>query len=125
MDTTLKQQASNGVYDKPEFHLEGRKRLEEAINDYSLTMQHAIRSNLTAELVERAVQEADVLPPLTAAEMFDYLADSDSEFFNWCFPFCAYRLTKEKLSYLHSHILSQYRRSLDPVAESDSPSQQN
>lgn len=107
------QQAGTTVY-----HPEGHKRLGEAVQDFQLTMQHALRQNLSVELQQRALDEAGVLPPLTPGEMFDYLIDTDSEFVNYCFPYCAFVLDKDKLGYLHLHILQQFRRSLDPAQES-------
>lgn len=94
-------------------HPGGAKRLSGAVDDYILTMQHALRSNLITELERRANEEAGVLPALTPAEMFDYLVDSDPEFYNWCFPFCAFILTKENIGYLHQVVLSQFRASLN------------
>jgi len=102
---------------KHPIHPGNAKRMQEALQDFSLTMQHAIRWNMTEELVKRAKEEAGVLPEFTAAEMFDYLADSDPEFYNWCFPFCAVQLTGENLGYLHRYILEQYRKTLIPAEE--------
>lgn len=99
---------------RQEFHPEGRKRLSEAIEDFSLTMQHAIRANLAHDLAQRAKDEAGILPALTVPEMFDFLVDSDDDFLNWCFPFCALKLTTKNLGYLHHNILRQFRLSLEP-----------
>lgn len=95
-------------------HPGNRKRLMKALDDYSLTLQHAIRQDLRAYLEQRAKDEADVLPPLSALEMFDYCMDADPDFLNTCFPFCAVMLTKENIGYLHNHILQQFRLTLVP-----------
>lgn len=109
---------SNGAK-QHEIHPGGAKRLSQLVDDYVLTMQHAIRQNLRSDLEQRAKDEAGVLPEFTAVEMFDYLADIDDEFYNWCFPFCAIKLTKSNLGYLHSRLLSDFRRSLEPVQTSE------
>nr|QJB20137.1 MAG: hypothetical protein [Microvirus sp.] len=116
--------SSNG-HSVPDYHPGGRKRLEQAISDYSLTMQHAIRQDLTAQLISRAKEEAGVLPEFTPLEMFDYLLDSDDEFINWCFPFCAYRLTKDNISHLHAKILTDFRVTLMPEQPIAEPSKSN
>lgn len=95
-------------------HPGGARRLSSLVDDYILTMQHALRQDLEHQLKIRALDEAGVLPPLEPHEMFDYLWDSDSEFFNWCFPFCAITLTKSNLGYLHQSILQQFRATLSP-----------
>lgn len=100
------------VLDSNRFHVGGYKRLSDLINDFSLTMQHALRVDLPWLLKERAIAEAGVLPPLSPVEMFDYLADSDDEFFNWCFPFCAVKLTDQNLGPIHLQILSAFRAEL-------------
>jgi len=102
-----------------ETHLGGAKRLSALVEDYVLTMQHAMRQNLKADLELRAKEEAGVLPEFTAAEMYDYLVDTDPEFYNWCFPFCAVVLTKQNLGYIHQSILSQFRHSLEPAVQTD------
>lgn len=101
----------NGV--KPEMHPGGAKRLSELVDDYVLTMQHALRQDIKAALLQRAKEEAGILPEFTPAEMWDYLWDTDPEFFNWCFPFCAVRLTASNLGYLHARILSDFRKTLN------------
>lgn len=98
-----------------ETHIGGAKRLSALVDDYVLTMQHALRQDLQRQLEIRAEQEADVLPKFSVAEMYDYLVDTDPEFFNWCFPFCAVVLTRENLGYIHQRILHQFRQSLEPV----------
>lgn len=105
----------NGVSRQHEIHPGGSKKLSALVDDYVLTMQHALRQDLTSQLIARAEQEAGVLPQMTAAEMYDYLADSDSEFYNWCFPFCAIVLTSSNLGYLHRRILHDYRRTLNDL----------
>lgn len=120
---TLKEAKENGTLPgggarQVHTHLGGSKRLQSVVEDYVLTMQHALRQNLHAELIARAKDEAGVLPELTAAEMFDYLVDSDPEFYNWCFPFCAVVLTRQNIGYLHQAILQQFRASLEPVKTS-------
>lgn len=100
-----------------EIHPGGAKRLSEVVDDYVLTMQHALRQDLEWQLKQRALDDAGVLPPLEPHEMFDYLRDTDPEFYNWCFPFCAIRLTSSNLGYLHSSILNQFRATLNPVRE--------
>jgi len=100
-------------------HPGGQKKLMEALDDFQLTMQHALRQNLRAELERMANADTVILPPMTAAEQFDYLYDSDSEFLNFCFPYCAVTLTPENLGYLHSHILKQFRASLEPEQKTD------
>lgn len=106
--------ADPSVLSTQEFHLGGRKRLVDAVNDFQLTMQHALRANLTRDLEERAKLEAGVLPPLSASEMFDYLLDTDPDFLNWCFPYCAIVLTKRNISHHHAFILNTYRIAVDP-----------
>lgn len=96
-----------------EYHPGGRKRLHDVLQDFQMTMQHAIRQDLQGKLIERANAEAGVLPPLTAAEMFDYLRDSDDEFYNWCFPYCAITLTAQTLSPIHVQVLAVFRQSLN------------
>jgi len=106
---------------KPDIHPGNAKRLSALVDDYVMTMQHAIRQDLKMELEQRAVAEAGVLPPLSAAEMFDYLMDTDVEFLNWCFPFCAVRLSPDNMSYLHKRIITDYRKSLNPLVLVDEP----
>lgn len=101
------------IANKPDIHPGGAKRLSALVDDYVLTMQHALRQDLKEQLISRAKQEAGILPEFSPAEMYDYLVDTDDEFFNWCFPFCAIRLTKSNLGYLHARILSDFRKSLD------------
>lgn len=98
-------------------HLGGAKRLGALVDDYVLTMQHAIRADAMRQIEIRAKEEAGILPEFTVAEMYDYLVDSDPEFFNWMFPYCAIQLTKENLGYIHQAVLRQFRRSLDPVGD--------
>lgn len=93
-------------------HPGNAKRLSVAMEDFSLTMQHALRQDIVSELIRRAAEEAGVLPAFTPQEMFDYLWDSDPDFFNWCFPFCAIQLTKENLGYLHKSVLTQFRATM-------------
>lgn len=100
---------------RPELHPGNARRLSQALDDYTLTMSHAIRQDLKGDLERRAAEEAGILPPLTAAEMYDYLVDTDDEFYNWCFPYCAVKLTRENLGYMHKYLLEQFRRSLNPV----------
>lgn len=99
-----------------DFHPGGKKTLQTLVEDFQLTMQHALRQDLRTALESRAQQDAGVLPPLTAAEMFDYLAETDSEFYNWCFPACAFVLTAENMGAMHSIILQNFRVSLQPEA---------
>jgi len=99
-----------------DFHPGGKKTLQTLVEDFQLTMQHALRQDLRSALELRAQQDAGVLPVMTAAEMFDYLADTDSEFYNWCFPACAFVLTAENMGPMHSVILQNFRRSLEPEA---------
>lgn len=96
-------------------HVGGAKKLSDAMEDFSLTMQHALRQDLRAQLELRAKEEAGILPEFTLAEMFDYLCDSDPEFYNFCFPYCAIRLTPENVGYLHAFVLKQFRLTLEPV----------
>lgn len=98
-----------------DFHPGGRKQLEMLVQDFQLTMQHALRQDLQAALELRAKQDAGVLPEMTAAEMYDYLMDTDDEFINWCFPACAFKLTKDNMGPMHQFILTHFRRSLDPA----------
>lgn len=103
------------------FHLSGKKNLEIVVTDFQMTMQHALRHDLKAALELRAEQDAGLLPTMTAAEMFDYLYDTDDAFINWCFPFCAFVLTRDNMPSSHAFILDHYRRTLLPV-ESESAS---
>lgn len=99
-----------------QYHPGGFKRLSDAVEEFQLTMQHAVRQNLTADLQERAMAEENpILPPFQVHEMFDYLRDSDEEFYNWVFPMCAIRLTDETLSPMHLFILRKYRESIEPA----------
>lgn len=100
-------------------HPGGAKRLASLVDDYVLTMQHAIRADAARQLEIRAQEEAGVLPPLSAAEMYDYLVDTDDEFFNWMFPYCAIKLTRDNLGYMHQHILHNFRLSLNPSPVSE------
>lgn len=109
--------AQNDSSKQFEPHPGGAKRLSSLVDDYVLTMQHALRSDALRQLEIRAKEEAGVLPEFTPAEMYDYLTDTDPEFFNWMFPFCAIKLTKQNLGHLHQTILKQFRRSLEPVNE--------
>jgi len=104
--------SSNGSAIKHEPHPGGSRRLAALVDDYVLTMQHALRQDLEYQLKQRALDESGVLSPLEPHEMFDFLSDTDTEFFNWCFPFCAITLTKSNLGYLHQSILSQFRSTL-------------
>lgn len=99
---------------KPDIHPGNAKRLNDVMEDYVLTMQHALRQDLEKQLEQRAKDESGVLPPLSAWEMFTYLEDTDEEFYNWCFPFCAIRLTKKNVGYLHKAILRQFLASITP-----------
>lgn len=108
---------------KSEIHPGGKKNLDSLMQDFQLTMQHALRSDIVGALETRALQEAGVLPPLSVAEMYDYLLETDAGFINWCFPACAVVLSSESMSPMHAFILDRFRRSLEPepvVSESDS-----
>jgi len=108
--------SSNGsTANQHEPHPGGSRRLAALVDDYVLTMQHALRQDLEYQLKQRALDEAGVLPPLEPHEMFDFLSDTDSEFFNWCFPFCAIVLTRANMGYLHHNILQQFRATLLPA----------
>lgn len=96
-----------------DLHPGNAKRLSDSLNDFNLTMQHALRYNIYSELEKLAKEEAGILPEFSVAEMYDYLMDSDDEFLNWLFPFCAIRLTKENLGHLHTWILTAFRKSLE------------
>lgn len=109
----MKKLSSDPAMDlKHEFHPGGRKRLQDAVNDFQLTMQHAVRSSAVADLVARAQDQAIGLPPFSVLEMYDYLFDTDPEFLNWMFPYCAVKLTRSNIGYLHSYILTDFRTNL-------------
>lgn len=95
-------------------HPGNARRLSQALDDYSLTMQHALRNDLRTELGKRIVDDnGTISPSATIADWFDYLAETDTEFYNWCFPYCAVVLTKANLGYLHQKILHDFRSSLN------------
>lgn len=93
----------------PEYHPGGRKRLIQAVEEFQLTMQHALRQDVYGSLLQRAEVEASVLPKFSALEMFDYLVDSDDEFYNWLFPYCGLKLSKANMSPMHVHIVASLR----------------
>lgn len=122
---THNMQAVPGVQVR-EYHPGNRKRLVEELEVFSLTMQHAMRANLKKDLEHRAKEDAEgpgagILPPLTAAEMFDFLMASDPEFLNWIFPFCPVLLTPANMSYTHQHLINKFRMELN---ETDNAEQQ-
>lgn len=96
-----------------EYHPEGSKRARELIQQFHMTLQHAIRNNVKEELTIRAKQEAGILPPLTPGEMFDYLMDTDDEFLNWLFPFCIERLKPSTMGPVHQILVKNIRDSLN------------
>lgn len=97
-------------------HPGNARRLSQALDDYSLTMQHALRNDLRTELDKRIdYDDGGILPSATPIDKFDYLIENDIEFLNWCFPFCAIVLTKTNLGYLHQKILHDFRSSLNDL----------
>lgn len=101
------------------YHLGGRKRLMSIMDDFSLTLQHALRQDVYGDLLRRAAAEAGVLPKFSAIEMFDYLKDSDDEFYNWLFPFCAYKLSPKNIGYSHAFIIDQLRLEIQARVNQD------
>lgn len=95
------------------YHVGGRKRLSDAVQDFQMTLQHAIRIDLVDSLKQRAVTDSlGIMPPLNLHEMFDYLCDTDTEFFNWMFPYCAVKLSKNTLPHTFAFLVQNFRREL-------------
>lgn len=94
-------------------HKENSERLRKLLDDYSLTMQHAIRANAVAELEKMRLEDGNgIMPPLTIREFFDFKVDSDPDFLNWMFPFCAVELNETTMSYIHQKLLHDFRNEL-------------
>jgi len=100
-----------------DLHPGGMKRLSQLVEDFQLTMQHALRNDIRAALEARAAAEAGPLQPLSPHEEFDYLLDTDDQFLNWLFPYCAFTLTFSNMGPIHRMIVTQLRRDLEPMVD--------
>ena len=104
------------------FHIGGRKRLGEAVQDFQMTLQHAIRMDLLDTLKSKSLTDSlGIMPPLNLHEQFDYMLDTDTEFLNWMFPYCAVKLTKSGLPHTFAFLIENFRRELKQLDELTSP----